>query len=293
MIQFEQRNQQTLARAVEIEGTGFLTGASIRLRFNPAPPNTGLVFVRTDLQPAVYIPATVEQVSGTQRRTILGQGAGRVEMVEHVLAALAGLHIDNCLIELNAVEPPGLDGSARQFTRCLFRAGIRLQPAFRRIATVTRKTIVEGEGACLALHPASQRELKVSYLLDYGPFAAIPPQRHTLVVTPQTFCQELCDSRTFLLEEEADMLRRQGLGSRTRPSDLLVFGQRGPIDNKLRSGNEPARHKILDIIGDFALLGCDLRGHIVAYRSGHTLNIKLVRLLAAFLNDENHSQCAA
>ena len=273
------RYQRTIARPAALQGVGFLTGASVQLRFRPAPPDTGVVFVRTDLRPAVEIAATVDEVTGTQRRTTLGQAPAQVALVEHVLAALAGLRIDNCYAELNALEPPGLDGSARCFVDALRAAGAVLQPARRTIVYVDAPVIVSHNGATLALHPPVGDELKMSYALDYGFNSPIDRQFYTQVITPETFASEVAGCRTFILESEAAELRRQGLGSRTTVADLLVFGQRGPIDNALHWANEPARHKVLDMLGDLSLLGMDLRGHLVAYRSGHPLNVELVRVL--------------
>ena len=143
--------------------------------------------------------------------------------------------------------------------------------------------VVSLHGATLALHPPVGRDLRISYALDYGPRSPIDRQLCTQVITPETFASAVAACRTFLLEEEAEELRRQGLGSRTTPADLLVFGRHGPIDNRLRFANEPARHKILDLVGDLSLLGHDLIGHIVAYRSGHPLNTELTRLLSRLL----------
>ncbi len=274
------RYQRTLARPAEVEGIGFLTGANVRLRFVPAPPDTGVVFVRTDLRPRLHVPARIDQVTGSHRRTTLGRPPGQVGLVEHVLAALAGLRIDNCYVELNAPEPPGLDGSARCFVGALRAGGTALQPARRAAWTVERTVVVAHDGATLALHPARDDEFKISYLLDYGLGSSIGRQAHTQVIPPEWFADEVATCRTFLLEAEATELQRQGLGARTTAADLLVFGRCGPIDNRLRYGNEPARHKILDLVGDLALLGHDLRGHIVAYRSGHPLNVELVRALS-------------
>jgi UDP-3-O-acyl N-acetylglucosamine deacetylase len=273
------RYQRTLGRAVEVTGVGFLTGATVRLRFQPAPPCTGLVFVRSDVRAAAPIPARVHQVTGTQRRTTLGHLPVQVGLVEHVLAALAGLRIDNCIIELNAPEPPGLDGSARGFVDVLHDAGTLLQEGRRSIWTVSRPVVLSQGGATLALYPVED-ELKITYALDYGPGSSLPPQCHTQIITPEEFANELAACRTFILESEAVELRRQGLGSRTTAADLLVFGPKGPIDNRLRYANEPARHKILDLVGDLALFGHDVRGHVVAYRSGHPMNIQLARALA-------------
>jgi UDP-3-O-acyl-N-acetylglucosamine deacetylase len=218
-------------------------------------------------------------VSGTKRRTTLGQPPGQVALVEHVLAALAGLRIDNCIVEVDAGEPPGLDGSARCFVEVLCQAGCCLQPARRGVYRVREPVIVSDQGATLAIHPTETDSLKVSYILNYGHTAPIVPQISTGTIRPDFFANDISSCRTFLLDAEAAELRRQGLGVRTTAADLLVFGPNGPIDNSLRYGNEPARHKILDVVGDLSLFGHDLVGHVVAYRSGHPLNIELVRRL--------------
>ena len=279
MIRTTYRYQRTIARPAELTGVGFLTGAAVTLRFHPAPASTGVVFVRTDLKPPVQIPARIEQVTGTARRTTLGEAPAHVALVEHVLAALAGMRIDNCYVELNAPEPPGLDGSALRFAQALRQAGAVLQPARRATCRVEETVVVSQNGATLALHPDPEDGLKISYVLDYGLNSPIDRQLYTQAVTPQTFLNEVACCRTFILESEAQELKRQGLGARTTAADLLVFGRRGAIDNRLRFANEPARHKILDIIGDLSLVGRDVRGHLVAYRSGHPLNIELVRRL--------------
>lgn len=275
------RYQRTIARTVHVCGIGYLTGADVHLRFHPAPPSSGVVFLRGDWGPDTILPARVEEVTGTDRRTTLGRVPVQVGLVEHVLAALAGLRIDNCRIELDAAEPPGMDGSAQEFVSQLLEAGTILQAARRAVWRVTSPVTVTHQGASLALHPGPADELKVSYVLDYGPDSPIARQCHTQVITPETFAREIAPCRTFILETEAAGLRRRGLGTRTTTADLLVFGPEGPIDNRLRFANEPARHKILDLMGDLSLLGQDIRGHLVAYRSGHPLTVELVRTLAA------------
>jgi UDP-3-O-acyl N-acetylglucosamine deacetylase len=274
------RRQRTIARPAEARGVGYLTGANVRLRFLPAPPGIGVVFVRTDLAPPFRIAATIDQVTCSNRRTTLGHLPHGVTLVEHVLAALAGLRIDNCVVELDAPEPPGLDGSARQFVSALLAAGVEMQPATRAVWTVATSLVVSQGGATLALHPCAGGELRASYFLNYGDFSSVGRHQHTTVVTPGSFVPGLAGCRTFLLESEAREMLRQGIGKRTRVTDLLVFGPRGPIANTLRFGDEPARHKILDLLGDLSLLGEDVRGHLVAYRSGHPLNAELVRALA-------------
>lgn len=288
------RYQRTIGQSATVQGVGLLTGAKVRLRFVPAPPDAGVAFIRTDLRPHAQVPARIDQVTGTQRRTSLGRSPEQVTLVEHVLAALAGLRIDNCRIEVNAPEPPGLDGSAMAFVEALQQAGAVLQPARRAVWTVCQPTIVRHLETSLALYPLAGDELRISYRLDYGASSPIPTQLYSLSVTPDCFAKELANCRTFILEEEADELRRQGLGARTTPADLLVFGPKGPIDNTLRYADEPARHKILDIIGDLSLFGHDLRGHIVACRSGHALNVEFVRVLTQNLRaDISPRRCAA
>jgi UDP-3-O-acyl-N-acetylglucosamine deacetylase len=238
--------------------------------------------VRADLPEAPRISAHVNQVTGTQRRTTLGHQPTQVSLVEHVLAALAGLRIDNCLVELDAGEPPGLDGSALGFVQALLTSGVQNQSATREVWFTEEPITLRSGGATLTLHPpaaSAEGRLDLTYFLDYGPLAPIIRQVHTQTLMPAPFIENLAGCRTFLLACEAEELRRQGLGTCTTTSDLLVFGPRGPMDNRLRFGNEPARHKILDMIGDLSLLGVDLNGHVVAYRSGHPLNVEMVRVL--------------
>ena len=277
------RHQRTLARPAEVGGVGFITGARTRLRFLPAPPNTGHVFVRTDLPGRPATPARADRVTGTARRTTLGPPDAGVTLVEHVLAALAGLRIDNCVIELDAPEPPGLDGSAFGFVDALAAAGAVLQPQPRWVWAATEPVVVSHGGATIGLYPPDDEtgpDLRASYILDYGPQAVIPRQAYTVPITPDTFTREVSGCRTFLLEHEAHELRRQGVGTHLTASELLVFGPAGLIDNKLRFADEPARHKVLDLVGDLALFGADLIGRVVAYRSGHALNVTLAEQLA-------------
>lgn len=288
------RFQGTIARAVDVQGVGILSGSNVRVGFRPAPPTTGVVFVRIDLPRPVHIPARLDQVSGTQRRTTLGRSPAQVGLVEHILSALAGLRIDNCLVEINGADPPGLDGSSRGYADALLRAGTVLQPARRAIWTVEQPVVVAQGGATLALHPGSTEELKASYILFYDWHSPVGWQIHTQNLVPQNFTSDLAPCRTFILESEVAELRRQGLGRGMTNADLLVFGPKGPIENRLHFADEPARHKILDMVGDLSLVGHDIRGHLVGYRSGHTLNIELGRTLLRQMAAEldPHAQAA-
>jgi UDP-3-O-acyl N-acetylglucosamine deacetylase len=275
------RHQRTLAAEAKVEGVGFITGARVRVRLRPAPANTGLVFHRTDRPAAPPLPAHAAFVTDTRRRTTLGPAAAGVTLVEHLLAALAGLRIDNCQIELDGPEPPGLDGSAAGYVAAIVGAGAVVQSARRALWTVNAPVVVSAGGATVGIHPADQPGLRVSYLLDYGPVGPIPRQTFTLDARPADFAREVAPCRTFVTAAEAEALRAQGVGRHLTPADLLVFGHRGPIDNRPRFADEPARHKVLDLTGDLALCGFDLAGHVVAYRSGHALNVELARELVA------------
>lgn len=274
------RHQRTLRAPATVRGVGIVAGSRVRLRFLPAAENTGLVFVRTDLPYRPVTPALAERVTDTNRRTTLGTAETGVTLVEHVLAALAGLRIDNCRVELDAPEPPGLDGSAAGFVAALLGVGTVLQAARRPIWAPTAPILLAQGGATIALYPDdTQPGCRVSYTLDYGLRSPIARQSVTTPVTPEAFARDLAHCRTFLLENEAVALRRQGVGRHLTTAELLVFGERGPIGNTLRYADEPARHKVLDLVGDLALCGVDVCGHIVAYRSGHSLNVALAQAI--------------
>lgn len=272
--------QRTIRKEAALSGFGLLGGRDVRVRFAPAPPDSGVVFVRTDLAGPLRIPAHVDYVAPAVRRTVLERNGARVEMIEHVMAALAGLEIDNCEVHLDAPELPGCDGSSEAFVEKLLEAGIVGQAAPRRRLRIRRPVCVADGDAILAAHPAAGGRFIVSYDLEYGAGDG-PIGRQSLFteITPESFRQGLARSRTFLLEEEARELRSQGLGLRATTRDALVFGPDGPIDNTLRWADECVRHKILDLVGDLRLLGCAVEGYVVAHKSGHRLNAALVREL--------------
>lgn len=272
------RSQQSICRPVEVAGIGFLTGADVLLRFLPAPPNHGIAFQRNDCIGSAPIPARIEYTVPRKRRTAIAHQGVTVELTEHVMAALAGLQIDNCLVQLNAPEPPGCDGSCQAFVDALMDAEIVRQGSPRSLLAVEQpaKAAAPDGRSEITARPLMRPALSIAYQLDYGPHSPIPPQALTVEVTPETFLKKLAFSRTFVLESEVAALRAQGYGSRTTARDLLIFGPGGVIDNRLRAPDECARHKILDCIGDFALIGCDLHGHFQACRSGHELNREII-----------------
>lgn len=292
--------QRTIAQSASVMGYGFFTNADVTATFHPAEADTGILFVRSDLPGRPEVPATIEFAVERHRRTALERGEARVELTEHLLAALAGLAIDNCIVELDGPEPPGGDGSARHFVDALLTAEIveQEQPAaifevpsqlrieshdgFGQIATLPP---VSGLASRLASRrngseaPAIRHCLTLRYELDYGDGAAVPKQFAEFTITPETFAAEIAGMRTFILESEIETLRARGYGEKVTSADLLIFGASGVIGNALRADNECARHKLLDCIGDFALIGGRLAGRVTATRTGHAENRELIRKL--------------
>ena len=288
------REQQTIARPAEVSGIAFLSGADVRLRFLPAGPREGISFVRTDLAPAIAIPALVEHVVPSERRTTLSYQGSEVGMVEHVMAALAGLQIDNCRVEVDCPEPPGCDGSSLAFAEALLDAGIVRQGVPRELLVI-RRDVTAGLPPAQP-HISLSRTLKpgwtIGYALDYGSDSPIVKQSFAVEITPESFMSELAFARTFLLESEARQMHAAGFGRRTTYRDLLIFGPNGPIDNELRADDECARHKVLDCLGDLALLGCDVSGRLEAVRTGHRLNSEIARRVR-LAHQEQTCECRA
>lgn len=273
------RSQHTIAKTVEVTGFGYWSGQDIRVEFRPADVGTGLVFVRRDIAALPRIAAVVANRIETPLRTTLSSEGVAVEMVEHVLAACAGLEVDNCEIWVDQPEMPGCDGSSQAFVDALTRAGVVEQKAIRERLVVKEVTRVGDGESWVEIRPRPRGGFSLRYRLDYGSDSAIGRQTIELVVTPSAFRRELAPARTFLLEAEAEWLRSRGLGTRVTVQDLVVFGDQGPIGNELRFDDECVRHKALDLVGDFALAGCEIVGQVIAHRSGHRLNAELVRAL--------------
>jgi UDP-3-O-acyl N-acetylglucosamine deacetylase len=198
-------------------------------------------------------------------------------MIEHIMAALYGLQIDNCIIAVNRTEMPGFDGSAQSFVDAIDYAGKATQFSLKsQIRVHETIRIGDDENCWIQIEPAD--DFRVSYKLDY-PQPQIGRQSFASAINEQTFRSELATARTFLLKHEAEWLLQQGLGQRVSYQHVLVFGENGPIDNQLRFANECVRHKTLDVIGDLALCGHEVLGHITASRTGHRLNGELVQRL--------------
>jgi UDP-3-O-[3-hydroxymyristoyl] N-acetylglucosamine deacetylase len=200
-------------------------------------------------------------------------------MVEHVLAALAAMRVDNCEVWVDAPEMPGCDGSSKAFVEAIDAAGAVEQRSSVRQLVVGQPVRVGNEETWIEAQPARGAGLSLSFDLDFGAGSAIGHQLFALDITPDSFRRELAPCRTFIPEEAAQAILSQGIGKRVSTSDLLVFGPNGPIGNSLRFPDECVRHKMLDVVGDLALTGCEIIGHVVAHRSGHALHAELAKKL--------------
>lgn len=273
----EPRFQNTLSKPVTLTGFGYWSGQDVTVEFRPAAVNTGIRFVRCDLPDQPAIPAHVDYRTQSPRRTSLRCGSATVEMVEHIMAALYGMQIDNCQVVVNRAEMPGFDGSSQTFVEALQQAGLNPQPSLKSQIVVTDSLrIGDDEKSWIQIEPC--HDYRVTYHLDY-PQPQIGRQSRETPVTRDSFCDQISRARTFLLEHEAQWLLQQGLGARVSYQHVLVFDDQGPIENELRYEDECVRHKTLDVIGDFALCGHEIIGHVTASRSGHRLNGELVRRL--------------
>ena len=280
-------------RSATLSGRGLFSGEPVTLVFRPAPINHGIVFVRTDKERA-QIPAVIAHVLKRARRTALRAGEATIETCEHCLSAISGLGIDNLIIEINASELPGLDGSAKPYVDALLRPSCA-SPATPRGAawSIEQPVVVRLDDAMLAAVPSDEPGMQIVYDLDYAPGTSLGRQMAVFNTGDGDYAKDVAPARTFVLEAEAQALRAAGLGTHLTPMDVLVLGPDGPIGgNAYRFPNEPARHKLLDLIGDLYLLGAPIQGRIIAYKSGHWLNQALVRQLVKQYSEQGRHELA-
>ncbi|MFC1764024.1 UDP-3-O-acyl-N-acetylglucosamine deacetylase [Planctomycetota bacterium] len=271
--------QRTIKGEGKLAGRGLFGGKEARVVFRAAPEDTGVVFIRQDLPEQIPIPALSPHVEKRERRTCIKKGAAIVETIEHCMAAISALEIDNLIAEVHGPELPAPDGSAADFFQVLKQAGLSEQQANRQEFVVREPVgVTDGDASIYAL-PGDSRGLDISYDLDYGSNNGIGRQWYTCRVSPEGFEQQLAPARTFLLEAEARQMQAQGIGKHIRPEEVLVLGANGPLGSTLRFPNECVRHKVVDLIGDLGLVGRPIKGRIVATRSGHALNQQLVAKL--------------
>ena len=275
------RRQKTLRTAVEFSGVALHSGETVHARLLPAAHDTGVEFVRTDLPDAPSVPALIAYHAPKERRTRLARDGAEVETVEHFLAACTGLEVDNVKVELDGAEIPALDGSALPYLELMKQAGLVEQREEIKLFKVDSPVYVrEGEATLVAL-PNDKDGLTLQYVASFDD----PEGSGSLQVDlgPEVFEREIAPARTFCLVSEVEALRAAGLGKGANRDNTLVLGDPESVQ---RMPNEPVRHKILDLLGDLRLLGADLSAHVIATRSGHRTNAKLVRRLLDLMKSQ-------
>jgi UDP-3-O-[3-hydroxymyristoyl] N-acetylglucosamine deacetylase len=260
--------QRTLRRSISCAGIGLHSGNKVTLSLRPAAADTGIRFRRADLG-NVEVQATIRHVGGINYATGLTRDAVKVDTVEHLLAALVSLGIDNVIVELNSPEVPIMDGSAAPFIYLLHEAGVMRLAAPRRYLKVLRPITLARGDKRIALYPADH--FKVTYSIAYD-HPMLRHQSRSLQVTEASFVDGIAPARTFTFLREVEMLRQQGLALGGSLENAIVIGDTGILNHALRFEDEFVRHKILDVIGDMALIGHPIIGHLVAHRGGHALH---------------------
>ncbi|MBL9170185.1 MAG: UDP-3-O-[3-hydroxymyristoyl] N-acetylglucosamine deacetylase [Verrucomicrobiales bacterium] len=272
------QQQQTLKQSATYSGVGLHSGNRVTMTILPSPPNTGVRFRRTDLEDKPEVEARVDHVSQTNRSTSLAKGSVKIQTVEHVLAALAGYHIDNAVIEIDANEPPIADGSARDYCRVIQQAGIVPQSERREPYKITAPIEFSQGETTMAIFPHDGFRITCTSADKAGRFT----QFYTLEVTPETWQVELAHARTFCFYEEIEYLIKNGLIKGGSLENAVVIREDAVLTTEpLRYPEEFVRHKILDIIGDLSLVGRPIRGHVIAVKPSHSANCELARLIQA------------
>jgi UDP-3-O-[3-hydroxymyristoyl] N-acetylglucosamine deacetylase len=261
--------QRTLRRPVSCSGIGLHSGNKVTLSLKPAPVDYGIRFQRADLG-GLEVPATVLHLGGNRLATGLTREAVSVETVEHLLAALTALGIDNVIVELNSPEVPIMDGSAAPFVYLILNeAGVKRQTAAKKFLKVLRPISLSQGDKRIALYPSDH--FKVTYSISFD-HPLIRHQSRTMKITDETFVEDIAPARTFGFLKEVEMLRQRGLALGGSLDNAIVLGETGVLNNALRFEDEFVRHKILDVIGDLSLVGYPVIGHLVAHRGGHALH---------------------
>lgn len=276
-------NQRTILNSVSTKGKSLHTGEEVIITFNPAPEDHGIVFKRTDLFGKPEIKPSIDLVSDLVRNTTIASGHTKVHTIEHVISALAGMQIDNVLIELNASEPPILDGSARCYVALLQEAQPIEQKAQRTYFKLeTAVSVTDGNRSIIAL-PYDGFKITCTSMDDRG----IHTQHLSLEIDAETYIAQIAAARTFTVYEDIEELLKMGkIQGASLDSAIVIKGNQILSKEPLRFADEFVRHKILDIVGDLQLLGTSLKAHIIAVRTGHALNAALVKKLKAIMTNE-------
>src|ERR671919_134262 len=269
--------QRTLKRAVSCAGIGLHSGKKVTLSLKPAPADHGIRFRRSDLG-GLEIPAVVTHLGGIQYATGLSLKDGSVETVEHLLSALVSLGIDNVIVELNHPEVPIMDGSSAPFVYLIHEAGVKRLASPRCYLKVLRPIALTRGDKRIAIYPSEHFKVTYSIAFDHP---LLRHQSRTIRINEESFVEEIAPARTFGFLKEVEMLRQQGLALGGSLENAVVIGDTGVLNNALRFDDEFVRHKILDVIGDMALVGYPIIGHLVAHRGGHRLHTEFAAQVGA------------
>ena len=276
-----EESQKTLAKEIALEGIGIHSGNTVSLTLKPAPENSGFQFYRTDVLDSPQISAEISKVKETERATSIQEGSLKIQTVEHVLSALAGMGIDNAVIEINSNEPPICDGSSKEFVEMIQKAGTREQKEQRKVYQIREPLHVSDDrGGFITIVPDSKFRISVTAIDDQENMT----EYYSSEITPGIYEKEIAPARTFSPIEDIDYLLKKNLiKGASIENSLLIKGEEVFSKEGLRYKNEFARHKVLDIIGDLSLFQKRISGHVVAIKPSHALNVKLARKL-----NENH-----
>lgn len=270
--------QKTIENEITISGISLHLGLESSLTFKPAPPNTGVIFTRTDIANSPSIKACPDSViEGVMRQTAIREQEAIMHTIEHVMAALAGLQIDNIIIESNSPEPPAMDGSSLPFITALQKAGIVTQNEPRSDIQINEIISVNNDDKKLMIIP--DEKCRITYTFDVNKPIHLT-QSVSLDIDENSFINEIAPARTFCFQHEIEILKAKGFGKGGNKENVVVIKDDGTPDQPPRLDNEMARHKILDLLGDLYLLGNIPKAHIIGIKSGHELNTKLVRKIA-------------
>lgn len=279
-------HQQTIRKAVTLEGVGLHSGVRCRVTLSPGRPNSGIVFRQAGRPDP--IPGAPESVVDSHYATTIGRNGSRIQTIEHLMAAAAGLGIDNLDVEVDGPEIPAVDGSAKPFVVLITTAGRVGQSAPRRPVTLPEPVQVGGGRRWIRIFPADR--FQISYTLDQE-HPVIGTQALTCVPDERAFSRDFAPARTYGFLQDVGMLRKRGLGLGGSLENAVVIGKHGVL-NGLRFRDEFVRHKVLDLIGDLALLGRPLLGHVVVRNAGHDLNFELVLAIQRLLGLERRQAVA-
>jgi UDP-3-O-[3-hydroxymyristoyl] N-acetylglucosamine deacetylase len=267
--------QRTLKRSISCAGIGLHSGKKVTLSLKPAAANSGIRFRRTDLG-GLEIPALASHVGAVAYATQLRSGTATVETVEHLLAALVSTRIDNAIVELNTPEVPIMDGSSAPFIYLVQEAGVKTLGEARRYLKIVRPVTLSQGDKQIALYPSDQ--FKVSYTISFD-HPLLRHQARAITINEHSFVEQIAPARTFTFLKEVEMLRQNGLALGGSLDNAIVIGDTGVLNSSLRFDDEFVRHKILDLVGDLALVGYPVVGHAVVHRGGHALHTAMATRL--------------